>query len=88
MSKLCQLCVQATDLIEHVHQNLSMSHLNGQDMINVRQMSESSEVVGGGTSASVVATLDASAASAPVEKGGGGTTPIDAPLGREGPTLK
>ena len=32
-SKLCQLYAQATDLIEHVYQNLSMSHLNGQDMI-------------------------------------------------------
>ena len=32
-SKLCQLCAQSTDLIEHVHQNLSMSRLNGQDMI-------------------------------------------------------
>ena len=31
--ELCQLHAQATDLIEHVHQNLSMSHLNGHDMI-------------------------------------------------------
>ena len=40
-------------------------------------MSESFEVVGGGTSASTVAALDASAVSAPVEEGGGGTTPED-----------
>ena len=41
-------------------------------------MSESFEVVGGGTSA----------AAAPVEKGGGGTSPEDVPLGPEGSTLK
>ena len=40
-------------------------------------MSESSEVVGGGTSALVAAALDASAVSAPIEEGGGGTTPED-----------
>ena len=51
-------------------------------------MSESSEVVGGGTSASAVAISDASVVSAPVEEGGRGTTPEDAPLGREGSTLK
>ena len=51
-------------------------------------MSESFEVVGGGTSASTTATIDVSAVSAPVEEGGGGTTPEDAPLGREGSTLK
>ena len=49
-------------------------------------MSESSEVVGGGTSAS--AAPDVSVASAPVEKGGGGTVPVDTPVGREGATLK
>ena len=32
-SKLCQFCVQSMNLIEHIHQNLSMSRLNGQDMI-------------------------------------------------------
>ena len=31
--KLCQLCAQSMNLIEHVHQNLSMSRLNSQDMI-------------------------------------------------------
>ena len=59
-------------------------------------MSESSEVVGGGTSASAAAAPDVSAASAPdvsaasapVEEGGGGTTLDDAPLGCEGATLK
>ena len=51
-------------------------------------MSESSEVVGGGTSASAVATPDISATSALVEKGGGGTSPEDVPLGPEGSTLK
>ena len=51
-------------------------------------MSESSEVVGGGTSASTVATLDDSAVSVPVEEGVGGPTPDDSPLGRVGPTLK
>ena len=48
-------------------------------------MSESSEVVGGRTS---VAAPDVSAASTPIEKGGGGTAPEDAPLGHEGATLK
>ena len=51
-------------------------------------MFESSDVVGKGTSASAEAAPDVSAASAPVEKGGRGTTPEDAPLGCEGSTLK
>ena len=51
-------------------------------------MFESSEVVGRGTSASVAAAPDVSAASALVEEGGGGTTPKDAPLVPEGSTLK
>ena len=50
-------------------------------------MSESSEVVGGGTSAA--ATTPAPEVSATlVEDGRGGTTPEDAPLGPEGSTLK
>ena len=49
-------------------------------------MSESSEVVSGGTSAA--AAPEVSAASTHVEKGGGGTSPKDAPLGPEGSTLK
>ena len=50
-------------------------------------MSESSEIVSGGTL--VVATaLDVSAVATPVEEGGGGTSPEDAPLGPEGSTLK
>ena len=32
-------------------------------------------------------TPDVSAASASIEEGGGGTTPEDAPLGREGSTV-
>ena len=32
-SKLCQIYAQSMNLIEHVHQNLSLSRLNGQDMI-------------------------------------------------------
>ena len=51
-------------------------------------MSESSKVVNVGTSPSVVAAPNASVVSAPVEKGEGGTTPDDAPLGRVGLTLK
>ena len=52
-------------------------------------MSESSEVVGGGTSPSAVAAApDVSAVSAHVEEGEGGTTLDDAPLGCVGPTLK
>ena len=42
-------------------------------------MSESSEVVGGGTSASAAAAPDASAVAAPVEERGRGTTPEDSP---------
>ena len=51
-------------------------------------MFESFEVVDGGTSASAVAALDVSVASAPIEEGKGRTTPEDAPLGSEGSTLK
>ena len=51
-------------------------------------MSESSEVVSGGTSASVAVTSDVSAASTPVEEGVGGTTSEDAPIGHDGSTLK
>ena len=42
-------------------------------------MSESSEVVDGGTSALAVVAPDILVASAPVEEGRGGTTPEDAP---------
>ena len=50
-------------------------------------MSESSEVVSGGTLASAVAAPDASVVSAPIEVGGGGTSPEDTPLGCVEPTL-
>ena len=50
-------------------------------------MSESSKVVDGGTLASAAAP-DVSAALALVEEGGGETALDDAPLGREGATLK
>ena len=57
---------------------------------NVCQISESSEAVGGGTSASTstVATPDVSVASTPIEEGGGGTAPDDTPLRCEEATLK
>ena len=51
-------------------------------------MSESSEVVGEGTSALAAAAPDASTVSAPVEEGGGGIAPEDTPLGRVKSTLK
>ena len=50
-------------------------------------MSESSKVVGGGTSTAAAAP-EVSTASTPVEEGGEGTSPEDAPLGPEGSTLK
>ena len=53
---------------------------------NVRRMSKSSEVVNGGTLASIAATPDASASL--IEEGWGGTAPEDSLLGREEPTLK
>ena len=43
-------------------------------------MSESSEVVDGGTLALAATVPDASVVSVPVEEGGGGTTPEDSPL--------
>ena len=46
-------------------------------------MSESSEVVDGGTSASAVAAPDVLTVSTPVEEGGGGTALDGAPLGHE-----
>ena len=49
-------------------------------------MSESSEVVGGGTSIAIAAALEVSVA--PVEKGGGGTPLEDAPQETEGSALK
>ena len=55
---------------------------------NVRRMFESSKVVGGETSSSATAPSNASTVSVSVEEGRGGTTPDDAPLGLEGPTLK
>ena len=48
-------------------------------------MSESSEVVSGGTS---VAAAVPEVSAAPVEDGGGGTVLEDAPQEPEGPTLK
>ena len=86
MSKPCQIHLQTMNLIKNVHQNLSLSHLNGQDMIQ-RRMSESSEVVDGGTLAAVAATaLEVSAAL--VEEGGGGTLLEDAPRETEGSALR
>ena len=52
---------------------------------NVRQMSESSEVVCGGTS---VATATPKVSIAPVEEGGGGTLLEDAPRETEGSALR
>ncbi len=49
-------------------------------------MSESFEVVGGGTSASAAPAPDVSVA--PIEEGGGKTTPENAPQGHERSTLK
>ena len=51
-------------------------------------MFESSEVVGGETSASAAVAPDASVVLAPVEEGGGGTALEDSPLGHVEPTLK
>ena len=51
-------------------------------------MSESSEVVGGGTSASAAVAPDASAISVLVEEGRGGISPEDTHLGCVEPTLK
>ena len=45
---------------------------------NIRRMSESSKVEGGGTAGST----DSSAAVSPVEEGRGGATPEDSTLGR------
>ena len=49
-------------------------------------MSESSEVVGGGTSIAAAAPLEVSAG--PVEEGGGGTLLEDAPRETEGSAFK
>ena len=51
-------------------------------------MSESSEVVGGGTSVAAVATPEVSALATPIEEGGGGTSLEDASQGLEGLALK
>ena len=52
----------------------------------MRQMSESSEAVSGGTSASAVAP-DVSTVAVPVEEEGGGTPLDDTTLGQERATL-
>ena len=54
---------------------------------NVRRMSESSEVISGGTSATVAATTPEVSA-VPVEEGGGGTLLEDVPWETEGSTLR
>ena len=51
-------------------------------------MSESSEVVGGGTSEAAATTAPEVSAVAPVEEGRGGTPLEDAPQGPEGSALK
>ena len=53
---------------------------------NVRQMSESFEVVDGGTSVAAAVTPEVSAA--PIEEGGGGTPLEDTPLETEGSALR
>ena len=54
---------------------------------NVCRMSESSEIVGGGTSESAAVAPNASTVSAPVEEGRGGTAPEDTLLGCVEPIL-
>ena len=54
-------------------------------MIHVRRMSESFEVVGGGTS---VAAAAPEVSAAPIEEGGGGTLREDAPRETEGSAFK
>ena len=48
---------------------------------NIRQMSESSKVEGGGTVAVAVGSIDSSAVVSPVEEGGEGAIPEDLTLG-------
>ena len=85
--KSCQICLQTTNLIKNVHQNLSLSCLNGQDMIQhtsnvwIIRSSRWRNV------AAVAAAPEVSAA-APVKEGGGGTPLEDAPRVLEGSTLK
>ena len=83
-SQMLQICSQSTKLIKHVHQKLSMSHLNGHDNIQHTSMSESYEVGGGGTStASALAawSTSSSVVASPVEEGGGGATLEGSSLG-------
>ena len=51
-------------------------------VFNIRQMSKSFEVEGGGTTAAAAGSTDASAVVSPVEVGGGGATPEGSTLGR------
>ena len=48
---------------------------------NIRRMSKSSEVEGGGIAAVAAGSIDASAEVSFVEEGGGGATPEDSTLG-------
>ena len=87
-TKLCQLCSQSINLIEHVHQNLSMSRLNGQEMIQHTSnvwIIRSSQWRNISINSSSTRRLNSIST---CRRGRRGTTPDDAPLGCVEPTLK
>ena len=83
-SKLCQICSQTTNLIKNVHQNLSLSRLNGQDMI-LRTLNV--WIIRSSWWRNVSSTRSLSSSNT-CRRGRKGTSLEDAPLGLEGSTLK
>ena len=86
--KPCQICSQTTNLIKNVHQNLSLSRLNGQDMI---QRMTNVWIIRSSRWRNVSSTSSSTrnlSSSSTYRRGRRGTSPQDAPLGPKGSILK
>ena len=83
--KPCQICSQTSNLIQNVHQNLSLSRLNGQDMI---QRTSNVGIIQSSRWRNISSSSSTRVLAAPVKEGGGGTLLEDAPWETEGSALK
>ena len=83
--KPCQIYSQTTNLIKNVHQNLSLSRLNGQDMI---QRTSNVWIIRSSRWRNVNSSTRSLSSSNTCRRGRKGTSLEDAPLGPEGSTLK
>ena len=83
--KPCQIYSQSSNLIKNVHQNLSLSRRNGQDMI---QRMLNVWIIRSSRWRNVSSSTTTEVSAAPIEEGGGGTLLEDAPRETEGSALR